>query len=162
MGILDSIQGGINKGVDGAGRATKKIQLNAQINEINKQRDRLLAQLGASLFLETRDDPHFRAPREQVYAGIEALDARRAGVQNELSQLEQQGQAAAAARTMITCPTCGRSLAASSAFCTSCGTAMSTTYGSMPLCTVCGAALEPNIRFCTSCGTPVGGDAGNR
>jgi hypothetical protein len=161
MGILDSIQGGINKGADAAGRATKKIQLNAQISDINKQRDRLLAQLGASLFLETRDDPRFRAPREQVYAGIEALDDRRAGVQNELSQLEQQGQVAAAARMTISCPTCGRSLAANSAFCTGCGTAISAIRESLSLCTICGAALEPNTRFCTSCGTPVGGDAGN-
>jgi hypothetical protein len=155
MGILDSIQDGINKGVDGAGRATKKIQLNAQINEIDKQRDRLLAQLGASLLLETRSDPHFRSSREQVYADIEALDSRRIGVQNELQQLEQQGQAIAAAKTTIACPNCGRSLAANSAFCTGCGTAISSIRESLSLCAVCGAPLIPDTRFCTSCGTPV-------
>jgi hypothetical protein len=157
MGILDSIQDGINKGVDGAGRATKKIQLGAQINEIDKQRDRLLAQLGASLFLETQSDPRFRASREQVYADIEALDARRIAVQGELAQLEQQGQAIAAAKATVTCPNCGRSLAANSAFCTGCGAAMTAIRESLSLCATCGAALSPDTRFCTSCGTPVAG-----
>ncbi|MDR2197369.1 MAG: zinc ribbon domain-containing protein [Coriobacteriales bacterium] len=160
MGILDSIQDGINKGVDGAGRATKKLQLNAQINEINRQRDQLLAQLGASLFLETRENPQFRTPREQVYADIEALDVKRANVQNELLQLEQQGQAVAAAKTTIICPNCGKSLAANSAFCTGCGTALSSIRESLALCAVCGAPLAPDVRFCTSCGTPIAGNPG--
>jgi hypothetical protein len=156
VGILDSIQDGVNKGLDGAGRATKKVQLNSQLNDIDKQRERLLAQLGSSLFLETRTNPNFRAPREQIYAGIESLDARRSGIQNEIALLEQVAQPVAVQTPSMQQPpqiapypgleqSPPQPQVVATAF----------EPAQVAFCTNCGAPLAPIARFCTACGSTV-------
>lgn len=79
-----------------------------------KRRQALAAQLGASLYDATKDDPTFRAGREAIYDGIAAIDAERAGYQAEIDRIEAEAQAAA---VRYTCPFCGSSVAVSDLFC---------------------------------------------
>lgn len=50
MGFLDNVTSTVNRGTAAAGRSADKIKLNARIGELNRQRQGLAAQLGASLY----------------------------------------------------------------------------------------------------------------
>ena len=50
MGFLDNMTSAVNRGTAAAGRSADRIKLNARIGELNKQRQGLAAQLGASLY----------------------------------------------------------------------------------------------------------------
>ena len=50
MGFLDNVASAVNRRTAAAGRDADKIKLNARIGELNKQRQGLAAQLGASLY----------------------------------------------------------------------------------------------------------------
>ena len=90
MGFLDNASNLLNRGVANAGRGTKVISLKAQIADLGRSRNSLMAQLGESLYEETRTNDAFRNSRERLYASIENLDAQRAALQQELASVEQQ------------------------------------------------------------------------
>lgn len=50
MGFLDNVASAVSRGAAAAGRGADKIKLNARIGELNRQRQGLAAQLGASLY----------------------------------------------------------------------------------------------------------------
>ena len=146
--ILENAGNLFNRGVAAAERGTKSLSLKSQINDLNRQREKLTSDLGASIYQETRYDTTFRAPREGFYSAIESVDAQIATIQAELTALEQEAQAAAnqpmtvqpaapAASTPdgyqpvgagvpaeLKCPSCGAVAQSSDAFCRSCGTAI--------------------------------------
>jgi uncharacterized OB-fold protein len=155
MGILDSIQSGINKGMESTGRATRSLQLKSNLKDAERKRESLCAQLGASLYEETRHNPAFRTSREILYAAIEDVDRNRSTIREEIEQLEHESKAAAQSAMIITCPTCGKTISATDAFCTGCGTNINAIRASLALCVNCGAPLTPDTAFCTACGTPV-------
>ena len=164
MGFLDSLQGTLNRGTAAAERATRTLRLNQRVNDINKERQRLAAQLGASLYEATKDDASFRAGREALFDGIANLDAEREKCQLEIASIEAE---AAAART-YTCTHCGASVSATDLFCSGCGTAIDvikqeiaeqnaaaadSAANSNRVCASCGAAMGEDDMFCMSCGT---------
>jgi hypothetical protein len=155
MGILDNIQSGLNKGVASTSRATRSLQLKGSLSTLDKQRAEQLAQLGASLYEQTRNDLVIRGSREAIYAAIEALDTQRAAVLEELTLLEQANQQQQMASQKIPCPNCGKPIPANSAFCVGCGASISQVHISAGQCSNCGSPLAPGVAFCTACGTPI-------
>lgn len=171
MSFFDDLQNSINRGVAGANRTGNTIKLKAQLSEAMKRRQTLAAQLGASLYDATKDDPTFRAGREVIYDGIAAIDDERAGYQAEIDRIEAEAQAAQAAAVRYTCPFCGSSVAASDLFCSGCGkpmteieaaitkqrtigiaTAAAPDASSSATCPQCGAPINEGDMFCMSCG----------
>lgn len=171
MSFFDDLQNSINRGVAGANRTGNTIKLKAQLNEAMKRRQTLAAQLGASLYEATKDDPVLRAGREAIYDGIANIDAERAGYQAEIDRIEAEAQAAQAAAVRYTCPFCGSSVAASDLFCSGCGkpmteieaaitkqrtsgiaTAAASDASSSATCPQCGAPVNEGDMFCMSCG----------
>ena len=171
MSFFDDLQNSINRGVAGANRTGNTIKLKAQLSEAMKRRQTLAAQLGASLYDATKDDPTFRAGREAIYDGIAAIDAERAGYQAEIDRIEAEAQAAQAAAVRYTCPFCGSSVAASDLFCSGCGkpmaeieaeitkrrtngiaTTAASDASSSAMCPQCGAPVNVGDVFCMSCG----------
>lgn len=171
MSFFDDLQNSINRGVAGANRTGSTIKLKAQLSEAMKRRQTLAAQLGASLYDATKDDPTFRAGREAIYDGIAAIDAERAGYQAEIDRIEAEAQAAQAAAVHYTCPFCGSTVAASDLFCSGCGkpmaeieaaitkqrtggiaTAAAPDASSAATCPQCGAPINEGDVFCMSCG----------
>jgi membrane protease subunit (stomatin/prohibitin family) len=63
---------------------------------------------------------------------------------------QQQGGASPAAGAMIACPNCKTQIAATSQFCSSCGTKV---MMSMIQCPKCSAQVQAGSKFCNSCGT---------
>ncbi len=61
MGFLDDVQSTFNRGVAGASRTASVVKLKGQLNDALKRRQGLAAQLGASLYEQTKEDPAFRA-----------------------------------------------------------------------------------------------------
>ncbi|MCL2631725.1 MAG: zinc ribbon domain-containing protein [Coriobacteriia bacterium] len=139
--ILNSAGNLLNRGVAAAGRGTKTISLRAQINDLVKRREKLTSDLGASIYLETRYDPVFRAPRESYYSAIESIDAQVEALQAEINVIEQDAQVGAAqpvvgappvgypAQQAATCSTCGVILDPADAFCRNCGAPVPKTEG---------------------------------
>lgn len=154
MSFFDDLQNSINRGVAGANRTGNTLKLKAQLSEAMKRRQTLAAQLGASLYDATKDDPTFRA-----------------GYQAEIDRIEAEAQAAQAAAVHYTCPFCGSSVAASDLFCSGCGKSMAeieaeitkqrtsgiaaataSTVSSAATCPQCGAPINEGDMFCMSCG----------
>lgn len=171
MSFFDDLQNSINRGVAGANRTGNTIKLKAQLSEAMKRRQTLAAQLGASLYEATKDDPELRAGREAIYDGIAAIDAERAGYQAEIDRIEAEAQAAQAAAVHYTCPFCGSTVAASDLFCSGCGkpmaeieaaitkqrtggiaTAAAPDASSAATCPKCGFFINEGDTFCMNCG----------
>lgn len=165
MGFLDSVQSTFNRGVAAAGRTTDTVKLKAQMADALKRRQNLAAQLGASLYELTKNDPTFRAGRESLYDGIAAIDAERIQIQAELNRIEQETQAAQNAAMHFTCPFCGAQVGATDVFCSSCGKPMSEIQAVLsasqaaapanwtgPVCPSCGAPMNEGDLFCMKCG----------
>ena len=168
MGFIDSVQSTFNRGVAAAGRTTDSVKLKAQMTDALKRRQSFAAQLGASLYELTKDDPSFRAGREALYDGIAAIDAERAQIQAELDRIERESQAAQTAATHFACPFCGSQLGAGDVFCSGCGKPMSEIQAAIaaaqvqvpaapanwagPKCPVCGSPMNEGDLFCMNCG----------
>ncbi len=165
MGFLDNVQSTFNRGVAAAGRTTDSVRLRAQMADAVKRRQNLAAQLGASLYDVTCDDPTFRTGRESLYDAIAAVDAERAQIQSELDRIEQEAQAAQSASSSVSCPFCGARLSATDVFCSGCGKPMTEIEAARnaaqqpapavsdgPSCPECGAAMNVGDLFCMNCG----------
>lgn len=168
MGFLDSIQGAMNRSTAAAGRGVDKMKLNNRISEIQKQRQALLGQLGASLYEQTKTDPVLRAGREALYDGIDALDVERAQCLAEIARIEEEARAAEVAAATLRCTQCGSVVYGTDMFCSTCGkrvdeiraelAAASTQYApaaSGLACTNCGNPVGEDDMFCSSCGKRV-------
>lgn len=161
MGIFDNVTSAVNRGTEQAGRAAEKLRLKNQINEINKRRQQLAGQLGASLYDATKDMPELRQGREALYDGIAACDTERAQCQQKIDELDLLSQAAANAALSYKCSVCGATLAGDDIFCSGCGTpaaqarATSAANSSGIVCTQCGAPISEGDMFCMNCGAKV-------
>lgn len=165
MGFFDSVQSTFNRGVAAAGRTSDQVRLKGQMSDANRRRQNLAAQLGASLYELTRNDPRFRAGREALFDGIAAIDAERMQIQAELDRIEREAHAAQIASTHFACPFCGSQVGASDVFCSGCGrpmteiqAALSASQGGAPanwngpVCPSCGSPMNVGDLFCMSCG----------
>ena len=165
MGFLDNVTSAVNRGTAAAGRGADKIKLNARISELNKQRQNLAAQLGASLYEATRNDPALRAGREALYDGIAQVDAEREACKAQIVALDAQANAAANAAAGFTCAVCGAHMSGADLFCSGCGTpaeqargagvskSVSGEIGTGLSCPSCGALINKDDVFCMGCGT---------
>lgn len=161
MGILDNMTAAVNRGTGQASRAAEKLKLKNQINEINKRRQQLAAQLGASLYDATKDNAELRSGRETLYAGIASCDDERAKCQAKIEELDAMSQAVTAASTTFKCAVCGASISGDDLFCSGCGSpaekarpAESVTAAdtSGPKCKSCGSSITEGDMFCMACG----------
>lgn len=165
VGILDNITSTVNRGTESASRAAEKLRLKNQIADINKKRQQLAAQLGASLYEATKDMPELRTDREALYDGIAACDADRADAQHKIDELDAMSKAASAAAITYKCAVCGANIGGDDLFCSGCGTpaaqarAASDAAASGIACANCGAVMKEGDAFCMSCGTKVVIDA---
>lgn len=167
MGLLDNVTSAVNRGTESMGRGAEKIKLKNQIDQINKRRQQLAGQLGASLYEATKDDPSLRAGREPLYDAIAACDTERAQCQQKIDELDAISQAAAVAASSYKCVVCGATMAGDDLFCMGCGTPAAqarpavTTAAAVSVpnavgtCAQCGAPLAEGDMFCMSCGAKV-------
>ena len=176
MGFLDSLQNSVNSATAAASRATSTLKLKNQMNEALKRRQGYAAQLGASLYEETKDNPELRVGREALYDGIAACDAERAQLQAQVDQIEAEAAAAEAAASYYVCPFCHSRVGATDLFCMGCGKPMAEIQAALArqqaavapapqsqaagaVCPQCGAPVNPGDAFCMSCGCKLGASA---
>lgn len=168
MGFLDNVTSAVNRGTAAAGRGADKIKLNARIGELNKQRQGLAAQLGASLYEATRNDAALVSGREALYEGIARVDAEREECQRQIAAIDEQAAAAATAAAGFACAVCGARMTGADLFCSGCGApadrarvqaqaqaAPAPAAPSRPACASCGAPLGEGDMFCMACGAKV-------
>ena len=146
-------------GTAAAGRGADKIKLSARIGELNKQRQALAAQLGASLYEATRNDAALVSGREALYEGIARVDAEREECQRQIAAIDEQAAAAATAAAGFTCAVC---MTGADLFCSGCGAPADTEAAPAPsapsgpaACASCGAPLGRGDMFCMACGAKV-------
>ena len=102
-------------------RTTETTKLKIEMSDLLKQRQSLAAQLGASLYEITRDNPAMTEGREALYSGIAQLDEKRAKLEEQIAEIEALAVAAQKAATNLKCPRCGASVPMSDMFCSGCG-----------------------------------------
>ncbi|MEE1373696.1 MAG: zinc ribbon domain-containing protein [Parolsenella sp.] len=176
MGFLDSLQSSVNSATAAASRATSTLKLKSQMSEALKRRQGYAAQLGASLYEATKDNPELRAGREALFDGIAACDAERAQLQAQIDQIEAEAAAAEAAASYYVCPFCHSRVGATDLFCMGCGKPMAEIQAALAqqqvaaapapqpqaagaTCPQCGAPVNPGDAFCMSCGCKLGAPA---
>lgn len=157
MGFLDSVSSTFNRGTAAAERATRSAKLKGQVNSINRQRQDLAAQLGASLYDATKDDPQWHVGREALYDQIAACDRQRDSLQAELVRIEQEAADAEQMAQFYTCPQCGARFGATDLFCSGCGLPADQVKQAYAAPDVLTAAPDSGLA-CPQCGTPVGPD----
>lgn len=165
MGFLDNVTSAVNRGTAAAGRSAEKVKLKAQIGDVTKRRQGLVAQLGASLYEVTRNDPNFVTGREALYQGIAACDAEREQCQKVIDEIDAQAQAVSTAAETFACAVCGARMTGADLFCSGCGASAAQArpagVGAVvppaggPTCVACGAPLNAGDLFCMSCGAKV-------
>lgn len=117
MDFLDDIKSYGQYGVDSAQRSVQEVRLKRQIGEIARRRKELMAQLGASLYEVTKDNPELRQGREALYDSIAQCDKARELYERQIADLHAVAPAAPA----LTCPNCGASVQEGDVFCMNCG-----------------------------------------
>lgn len=179
MGFLDDMQASLDRTTAGANRSIQAAKLKSQMDDALKRRQQLAAQLGASLYEATKDDPVLREGREGIYDRMASIDAERDQIQAQLDELDRQAQQAAYAAVTLTCPFCGARVSQADSFCMGCGKPMAeikaeiarreqaaqaaaqaqqvaaqqaTAQPAGPTCPACGAPVAPDDAFCMSCG----------
>lgn len=164
MGFFESVSNSFNRGVNTVNRSGKTAQLNLQLRNLMSQRQNLAAQLGASLYEDTRHNPELTAGREALYDGIASIDAQRASIEAEIEQLRAEQAAQTAAAQTYRCPRCGSTVAATDLFCMGCGLPIAEVLAGQQTtapasggraCPNCGAPLAAGDLFCMNCGTRV-------
>lgn len=184
MGFFDnlsnSISDAISQGSAATSRTARTLKLKSKLSDLTGQRTDLAAQLGASLYEATKDDPAFTQGRESLYEGIAAVDEQREALQAELTEIEAQAEAEAIARKIYTCPVCGTQVKDSASFCPGCGKpvaeireearrareeeeaaakAAADEAARALICPNCGAIVGDADKFCQSCGKPIDREA---
>lgn len=174
MGFLDNVSAAVNRGTAATSRATRKMKLQGQLNDVNKRRQGLAAQLGASLYDVTKDNLEMREGRESLFEGIARCDEERESLQRELNEIELLSAESAAAVHTFNCVVCGARMSEADLFCSGCGTPVaqakpqsvaqpvSQPYTTPvqddgPRCPSCGAPTEEGDMFCMSCGVSLAG-----
>lgn len=178
MGFLDDVQSTIDKGTAAATRATRAVQLKAQLADAAKRREGACAQLGAALYSRLKDDAAAREGLEQLFDGVAAIDAESAQCQAQIDQLEAEAaaekEAVATARQQAwaqgyDCPFCGSRVGENDRFCASCGkpademraaiaasqAAAQAAAAPGATCPSCGASVSSNDSFCMNCGARI-------
>ncbi len=141
MGFLDNVSSGFNRGVGAVNRSTKAASIRRQITDVAAKRQGLAAQLGASLYEATKNDPSFVAGREKLYEGIEALDNQRKLLEQQIAEIENE----AAGDMVLRCHVCGTAVNASDSFCTGCGTPLAQIRAAHGIAYVQQPAVSPGI-----------------
>jgi len=168
MGFMDQMQDALNRGTASVGRASRGMQINSQLKDLQKQRQNLAAQLGASLYDVVKDNAELKAGRESLIDGMAQIDAQVEQLKAEQAALDQQS----ADSTRVNCPFCSAPLNLGDAFCSGCGkpidevksalngvapAAPAAPAGEAPaqVCASCGAGMGADDMFCMTCGAPV-------
>lgn len=166
MGIFDDTRASISRGTAAAERTVKSLALKNRINEIQKRRRDLAAQLGASLYEVTKDKGEFHEGRESIYEAISLCDAERDDCQCQIEKLEAEFKAAQQGN----CPNCGAKVSFLDSFCWSCGKPInkdqlaSKSQGtvlydfSAAKCAICNSPVAVDDSFCMKCGTDISGN----
>ena len=173
MSFLDDMSGVIDRGAAAVGRTTKSAQLKMQLSDLEKKRRDVAAELGASLYEVTRDNPELRAGREGIYDDIATIDGQ---LDNLLAQLQEVEAASAAAQrggfAGVLCPRCEGEIRDGDSFCMGCGMPADEARAEIaqqaqavveeasqvagPTCPNCGNAISETDMFCMKCGARLG------
>ncbi len=160
MGIFDTAQSFINRGVASAERGGKTISLKVELADANRQLEQAYAKLGEQVFATMGTDAVFRAGREEVLSEVEECLAKKSEIEDRIAGIEAEGAAArAAAAATRSCPSCGAQVSGMYKFCPSCGTRAPEPEPEPAIspdekvCPNCGFVPDVPSQFCMQCGT---------
>lgn len=161
MGILDNVKGVANRGTATAGRAAERLKINTQLNDLERKRKGLAAQLGAALYVTTKDDPVFsEGEQKPLYEAIGRCDVERAACQERLNQIDAAERAQTLETKTFSCVLCGSRMSEGDLFCSGCGASAdkarpvpSAPKAVAVTCPNCGVFAGKDDLFCFECGS---------
>ena len=156
MGFKDDFSSMVNRGTAAAGRKARQVSLSSKANELRRQRQTLVAQLGASIYEEVRTTPSLREGREELIAQIEAVDAQRREVEEEQRRIQMESEDAQTRAMTYRCAVCGAPIRATDQFCSTCGTPAEQAIPKVA--TPAAPVAAPGAPACPNCGAPISED----
>lgn len=160
--ILESASELLNKGADKVSGAIDNASTKVKQSELQRKREEACAALGAAVFAATKENAAFRIDYEELYAAVEAVDAKIAQVEAAIAAAEAEkaakeaAAAAAKAAKENVCINCGAPLGEGALFCGNCGTKIPEPAPEPEvelLCPACGDVVPSDAAFCPSCGS---------
>ncbi|MCR5845798.1 MAG: zinc ribbon domain-containing protein [bacterium] len=157
MGFLNDAGEFMGKGVNKVDNKRKKIALKAQIADINRDRAKLLTELGERIYLDDPRSEALAAKYPDLVRQIQELDAKIFNCNQEIesitaSEIEAKEAAKRAAAEKAEAQRAAQSAAAAAMA----SAPVSAGSDSGIVCSQCGAPMKPEHRFCAQCGgTPV-------
>ena len=157
MGFLDDAGQFMGKGVNKVDNKRKKLALKAQIADTNRDRTKLLTELGERIYLDDPRSEALAAKYPDLVRQIQELDAKIFSCNQEIdsitaSEIEAKEAAKRAAAEKAEAQRAAQSAAAAAVA----SAPASADLGSGIVCSQCGAPMKPEHRFCAQCGgTPV-------
>ena len=159
MGFLNDAGEFMSKGVNKADNKRKKLSLKAQIADINRDRNKLLTELGERVYLDDPAGEGLAAKYPDLVRQIQELDAKIFNCNQEIdaitaSEIEAKEAAKHAAAEKAEAQRVAQSVAAAAV--ANSGASAPADDGPKIVCSQCGAPMKPEHRFCAHCGgTPV-------
>lgn len=156
VGLFDGASDLLEKGSAGISRVAKNYSLDAQIKDLERRRQVVLARLGSVLYESFRLDSDIRASNEALFSSIEDLDRQISQLEFEQKNLEKQ-KAITSPQTVI-CNKCGAEISSDDLFCQRCGARIvrrDHNASDNRNCPKCGATVAEGNQFCTFCGMKV-------
>ena len=135
-----------------AERANRKRKINNQLSDVKKDRQKLMAQLGASLYEQVRTSSELSLGKEELLAKIAECDARWSKLSEQMDDVLKEEQESKS----YTCAVCGTSMREGDKFCGVCGASAKTAKDAEAepdlVCSNCGGVVRANDAFCMRCG----------
>ena len=121
MGFFEDLSATVNRGLDDASRMADNAGAKFKLAEAKRRRREAMADYGESMFEAYSQEPTFAQGREELIAAVAKIDEEIAAIQAKIDENERR---TAEKKTVLSCPTCGATLAEGVNFCSNCGTAI--------------------------------------
>lgn len=147
MAFFESLGGKIKNAGQNIAQSTKKFadvtKLKSNISDYEKQINELYFVMGKAYYERHKDDTN--TEDQKNIDAINALFKQISDLKEEIR--EKEG--------IVTCPNCGKDIAADVMFCNHCGCKIEKETKETVKCPDCGAVLPPDAMFCNNCGCKI-------
>lgn len=161
MGIFDDMTALLGRGMDAADKKTQEVRIQSEINRIDASKEKALAELGRAVLTKEGGQPAFASTYAEQVKVIGDLEAQAEALRLQLEGLRSRDnlvggvamQAANAAVSGHSCPSCGTPVALESMYCPSCGDNLEVLKRQFRRCPNCNTYHTADASFCERCGT---------
>ncbi len=153
--MADSVQHGVATIQAKSRTVAESSRINSQRNALQAERARHLQELGAMVYMGIVQGSTDEAAIRGKCSLVQAIDGQMKKLDEQLTSLKEEEQAAINGRRVVGTCTCGTFLYEGERFCGACGKPVVvplTAVSATKTCSACGAEIPADAAFCPKCG----------